>query len=60
MTLTVPVVDLSGERPAVAAAIDDALHRVGFMAVTGHGVDPALVARMFSTIGEFFALPLEE
>ena len=60
MSLTVPVVDLRGDRASVAAAIDDALHRVGFMAVTGHGVDPDVVARMFATIGEFFALPLEE
>lgn len=63
MTLDVPVVDLTpaaspDDRAAVAVAIDDALHRVGFMAVTGHGVDPALVDRMFTTVGEFFALPL--
>jgi isopenicillin N synthase-like dioxygenase len=60
VTLTVPVVDLSGPRPAVAEAIDDALHRVGFMAVTGHGVDPALVAAMFDRVGAFFAQPVED
>jgi isopenicillin N synthase-like dioxygenase len=62
-TLEVPVIDLGGARHAagrarVAAAIDEALHTVGFMAVTGHGVDPALQARMFAAMGEFFAQPV--
>ena len=30
------------------------------MAVTGHGVDPSLVARMFAAVAELFALPVEE
>lgn len=65
MSLAVPVVDLAPAasptgRRAVAAAIDEALHEVGFMAVTGHGVDPALVAVMFDAVSAFFALPAEE
>jgi len=60
VTIAVPVVDLSGPRPTVAAAIDDALHTVGFMAVTGHGIDPDLVARMFDRVARFFAQPVED
>lgn len=63
--ITVPVIDLTAaseptDRPAVAAAIDKALSTAGFMAVTGHGVDSALVQRMFAAVAEFFALPLDE
>lgn len=65
MSTTVPVVDLAPAssprgRPQVAAAIDAALRDVGFMAVTGHGVDPALTAAMFEAADAFFSLPLEE
>jgi isopenicillin N synthase-like dioxygenase len=64
MTIAVPVIDLSesgdgGSRRDIAAAIDDALHNVGFMAVTGHGVDPALTTGMFAAMDEFFAQPVE-
>lgn len=58
--IDVPLIDLTGPSDDVAVAIDDALHRVGFMAVTGHGVDPALVATMFAAADEFFALPTRE
>ena len=58
--IDVPLIDLTGAADDVAAAIDDALHRVGFMAVTGHGVDAALVAGMFAAADEFFALPTSE
>ena len=53
--LSVPVIDL-GSADA-AAAIDVALHEVGFMAVTGHGIDDGLVDAMFASMAEFFALP---
>ena len=55
MMLSVPVIDL-GSADA-AAAIDVALHEVGFMAVTGHGIDDGLVDAMFASMAEFFALP---
>lgn len=58
--IDVPLIDLTGSTGDVAAAIDDALHRVGFMAVTGHGVDPALVDAMLDATDEFFALPASE
>jgi len=67
MTIHVPVIDLgalrgdhAADRRNIAEAIDEALHTVGFMAVTGHGVDPALTASMFAAMDEFFAQPLEE
>ncbi|UDY35464.1 isopenicillin N synthase family dioxygenase [Dermatobacter hominis] len=59
------MVDISGwstgdheARAAVTAAVDDALRRVGFMQVVGHGVDPAVVQRMLDACDEFFALPV--
>lgn len=58
--IEVPVIDLGGAPEDTAAAIDDALHRVGFMAVTGHGVDPALVDALFDVADEFFSLPTSE
>jgi len=59
--IELPVVDLSSEdRAATAAAIDDALHRVGFMVVTNHGVPSEQVAAMFAAMDRFFALPTDE
>ncbi len=59
--IDVPLVDLSsGDAATTAAAIDDALHRVGFMAVTGHGVPEGTVRAMFEAMDEFFALPIDE
>lgn len=42
-----------------AAAIDEALQSVGFLLVTGHGVDDDLHDRYFAAMREFFALPAE-
>lgn len=58
--IDVPLIDLTGAPDEVTVAIDDALHRVGFMAVTGHGIDPTLAAAMFDAADEFFALPTSE
>ncbi|MET0910287.1 MAG: 2-oxoglutarate and iron-dependent oxygenase domain-containing protein, partial [Ilumatobacteraceae bacterium] len=68
MTIQVPVIDLSAlrsdgdgaSRRSIAEAIDEALHTVGFMAVTGHDVDAALTASMFEAMDEFFALAVED
>jgi isopenicillin N synthase-like dioxygenase len=64
MTSSVPVLDLgpwySGDpdqRAELAAQLDAALGSVGFLLVTGHGVDPALRARVRAAGHEFFALP---
>ncbi len=51
----IPVVDL---RSADAARqIDAALAGEGFLAISGHGVDPAVVAAAFDAGHRFFALP---
>jgi isopenicillin N synthase-like dioxygenase len=44
----------------VARAIDAACREVGFFSVTGHGVDPALAARLELLAREFFARPDDE
>jgi isopenicillin N synthase-like dioxygenase len=55
----VPVIDLAGDRDA-AAAIDRACRAHGFFVLTGHGVDPSIVARPVELAREFFALGEEE
>ncbi len=61
----VPVVDLTGaigdgadsaHRAAVAKEIDDACTSIGFLAITGHGVDRGLVERVVSSARAFFEL----
>lgn len=63
----VPVVDISawsgsGEaaRRAVAARVDDVCRRVGFLQISGHGVDEALVAEMLEVTTAFFDRPVAE
>jgi isopenicillin N synthase-like dioxygenase len=63
----VPVVDLTparlggaAERRQVATAIDAACREIGFFAITGHGVDDALVARLRRVAHEFFERPMAE
>lgn len=63
MTSTVPVIDIekwvegsADERNAIAASVDDACRRVGFMQITGHGADGS-VDHLTAAIDEFFALP---
>jgi isopenicillin N synthase-like dioxygenase len=65
--LDVPVIDIApfrkGDaqaRQAVAAAVDRACRDIGFLVISGHGVDPALVARTRDTARAFFDLPLAE
>jgi isopenicillin N synthase-like dioxygenase len=41
---------------AVAEALDRACREVGFLYVVGHGVDPALQARLEHAAERFFAL----
>lgn len=63
----VPLIDLSGwtngdpaTRARIAADLDDGCRRVGFLEITGHGVDPAVAQAMNDAADAFFALPLEE
>ncbi|MEV5314730.1 2-oxoglutarate and iron-dependent oxygenase domain-containing protein [Streptomyces sp. NPDC052610] len=60
----VPAVDLRpwlgggpDDRARIARTVDEALRRAGFLLVTGHGVDPALRARIRAAAREFFLLP---
>ena len=64
---SVPIVDISGlrspdrtERERVAAEIGSAAREVGFLYISGSGIDEALFDRMLAATKEFFALPLEE
>lgn len=58
----IPVVDLTpmltgSGKAAMADAIRQALANIGFMYVTGHGVDAELIDSAFRVSAEFFALP---
>jgi isopenicillin N synthase-like dioxygenase len=64
---SIPIVDISGlrspdraERERVAAEIGAAAREVGFLYITGSGIDDALFDRMLASTKEFFALPVEE
>lgn len=62
-TPTIPLIDISGALAAghavgdVAEQVDRACREVGFFAVTGHGIDPALRAAMLEQAHRFFDLP---
>src|SRR3954451_13846354 len=64
---SIPVVDITGlqsparaDRERVADEIGKAARDVGFLYVSGAGVDDALFERMLVATKEFFALPVEE
>lgn len=63
---SLPIVDLSrfhgseSERAAYVAELRTVLHDHGFFYLTGHGVDPKLIADVVVTAKRFFALPLED
>ena len=66
MPSSVPIIDLGpwrtgdeAARGAVAAQVDEALQRIGFFLVTGHGVDGGLRARVRAQARSFFGLPAE-
>lgn len=56
---TIPVVRLSDfetDRAAFCAALGDSLAELGFVAVEGHGIAPALVDAVYADFAAFFAL----
>jgi isopenicillin N synthase-like dioxygenase len=64
VSAAVPVIDLAGwyggdagQRDGLAARVDEALQRSGFLLVAGHRVDPGLRAGVRAAAREFFALP---
>jgi isopenicillin N synthase-like dioxygenase len=63
--VAIPVVDvspyLSGkDKQGVARQVAEACETSGFFAVSGHGVDAALIGEMYDVSRRFFELPLEE
>src|SRR5260370_18748660 len=63
----VPVIDISpwrggdlAARRALAAEVDRTCREIGFMVISGHGVDPDLIAAVEGVSRTFFDLPLEE
>jgi len=57
----IPVIDLGTESDAVLAEqIRAVCHEIGFFIVTNHGVDSALVDRVFATMRTFFDLSDDE
>jgi isopenicillin N synthase-like dioxygenase len=67
MLLEVPVIDIAGslsdsqiERSAVAKACGQAINDIGFLVITGHGIDRDLIAQTQILSNAFFDLPLGE
>lgn len=63
----IPVIDLApyrggseADKRGVAERVNAACRTIGFLVVTGHGVDPELVRRLRSVTAEFFALPEDQ
>lgn len=67
--MTIPVVDIGpalpgspadpAARAAMARAIDEACAALGFLGITGHGIDPGLVAAVHDAARAFFDLPVD-
>lgn len=65
MLLSVPVIDVAPFRDGsgkakVAAQVGQAVNDIGFLVITGHGVDPALIAAVQQASNAFFDLPKAE
>lgn len=65
LPLEVPVINLAAmegappDRQALAEQVQQVFHEIGFLVVSGHGVDTDLIDRVFSYAHDFFALPPE-
>jgi isopenicillin N synthase-like dioxygenase len=67
MSDLVPVIDISGwtpggssDRARIAAELDDACRRIGFVHIAGHGVPADVCQRLRDATDAFFDLPLEQ
>ncbi|ANN75949.1 isopenicillin N synthase family dioxygenase [Bordetella flabilis] len=65
--LQVPVIDISrfaagsaAGKQAIARSVDQACRDIGFLIISGHGIDGGLMARMRDVSRRFFDLPLAE
>jgi isopenicillin N synthase-like dioxygenase len=62
-----PVIDLlpfaaaaEPDKRAIGRRIDEVCRATGFLAITGHGVPPEVIARAWDTARAFFDLPVEQ
>ena len=65
MNSGVPVVDIAPfldgtDKLSVAGAVADACERIGFLLVTGNGIDPQVIERAFERSRAFFGQPRDE
>jgi isopenicillin N synthase-like dioxygenase len=65
--LQVPVIDIScfaagstHDKQAIARSVDQACRDIGFLIISGHGIDKPLMDRMRDVSRRFFDLPLAE
>lgn len=62
----IPVIDISGlsgnagQKQTVVENLGHAARTIGFMYITGHGMEPSLFANMLRETKTFFDLPIEE
>jgi len=59
MTSELPIIDMSADETTLAGRVGDAARNIGFFYMTGHGIDPDLIAAVFAGAKQFFALPSE-
>ncbi len=57
--MTIPVIDLRGERIEVLRALDDAYANLGFATLVGHRVSRTITRELFAASAAFHALPIE-
>ena len=57
---SIPVIDFSAERKAVAWEIHKACRETGFFYIANHGVEQCLIDAQFEVAKHFFALPFEQ
>ncbi|MEM9566410.1 MAG: 2-oxoglutarate and iron-dependent oxygenase domain-containing protein [Actinomycetota bacterium] len=63
--MDVPIIDITDwnedptHRAELAGAIDSVCRTVGFFKIGGHGIDPALIDRLFAVTDAFFAMAEE-
>ncbi|MFM7690547.1 MAG: 2-oxoglutarate and iron-dependent oxygenase domain-containing protein, partial [Alphaproteobacteria bacterium] len=67
MLLEVPLLDIaafeggdSTIKRRLAQEVGRAINDIGFLVITGHGVDPGLIARVQAASNAFFDLPMAE
>jgi len=56
----VPIIDISRDRDAVGAELDEVCRTVGFFQITGHGIDDGIAMRAWTAATRFFDLPLAD